>query len=157
MFPVVTLSGHAHFRADRVRRVNAHASKPMYIDTRNCALTSPTFTTRSSLTLANGMVFYTDQPYQELQSAVAEATHTIAVPMMPVVISDHIIIDPAHIIAVLPYNWQLCNSAEEHGYAVERLCENPGCLIIMDDGDTCLAIEDAPAELMDKLSNSRQA
>lgn len=157
MFPTISLSGHAHFRADRVHRVNAHASMPMYIDTRNCALISPTFDTHSSITLANGMVFYSDQPYHELQSAVAKATQTIPGPMMPIAISDHIIIDPTHIIAVLPYNRQLCDFVEEYGYSIECLCEDPGCLIVMGDGDTCLAVKDTLTELVDKLSSLRQA
>lgn len=156
MFPVISFCGHAYLCADRIYRVDEHKATPMYIDTHNCALISPTFATRSSLTLANGMVFYSDQPYQELQSAVAEATHTIANPMMPVAISDHIIINPAHIIAVLPYIAQLCDYVEEHGYDIQSVAPAPQSLIVMDDGDTCLAVNGTPDELADKLSKPQQ-
>ena len=76
--------------------------------------------------------------------------------MAPVAISNRITLDPAYIVAVLPYNPQMHEYAEENGYTVSSYCYAPQSLIILDDGDTCLAVKDTPAELMDKFSKARQ-
>ena len=66
--------------------------------------------------------------------------------MAPVAISNRITLDPAYIVAILPYNPQINRYAEEYGYTVHSYCYVPQSLIILDDGDTCLAVKDTPAE-----------
>ena len=158
MFPVFSLSGHAHLCADRIHRVDEYKATPMYIDTRNCALISPTFDTRSSIALTNGMEFFSAEPRQEILSAIDNAKqHAHNVAAQPCAVSDHILVDPMRIVAILPYIAQLRDYVEEHGYSIRSVSHVPLCLIVMDDGDTCLATKDTPAELVDKLDSARHA
>lgn len=157
MFPTIILFGHAHICADRIKCVNDFAARPAIINTHNCELIVPTFATRSTVSLANGMEFYTDQSRQEILSAIDKATQlAYDLATQPYAVSDHIMIDPMRIVAVLPYITQLCDYAEEHGYSIQCVAPAPQSLIVMDDGDTCLAVNDTPAELVDKLSKPRQ-
>ena len=128
----------------------------MYTDAHNCELIVPTFQSHSSVTLRNGMHFYSNRLPQDLSSAVAEANQQVSnVPMMPLAVSDRITVDPAYIVAILPYNPQMCEFVEEYGYAIYPASQNPQSLVLMGD-DTCLAVETAPSELVDKL-NAQQA
>ena len=158
MFPVISLPGHAYLFADRVRRVDNFTARPVIIDTHNCELITPTFTTRSTLALANGMEFFSAMSRQEILSALDVAQQqAYNLQAKPLAASDRILIDPTRIVAILPYIAQFCGYTEEHGYGIQRLCQNPHCLIIMDDGDTCLAVKDTPAELVNKLSTPQQS
>lgn len=157
MFPVVTLSGQAHFCADRVRRVDDFTTRPVIIDTHNCELIVPTFGTRSTVALTNGMVLYANKPSQEILSAIDVAQQlAFDLQASPVAVSDHILIDPVRIVAILPYIAQLRDYVEEQGYSIRSVSQAPHSLIVMDDGDTCLAVNDTPVELVDKLNNLRQ-
>ena len=157
MFPVISLPGHAYLFADRVRRVDDFTARPVIIDTHNCELITPTFTTRSTLALANGMEFFSAMSPQEILSALDVAQQqAYDLQANPLAVSDRILIDPMRIVAILPYIAQLCGYTEEHGYCIQRLCQAPHCLIIMNDGDTCLAVKDTPAELVDRLRNTLQ-
>ena len=157
MDPVVCFSGHAHLRTDRICRIDNYVTAPMFVDSTACELITPTYSTCSSITLTNGMVFYSDMPRQEILSAIAEAqADAYNTPVVPVAISSRITLDPAYIVAVLPYNPQIHRYVEEHGYTVRSDCYVPQSLIILDDGNTCLAVKATPAELMDKLSRPRQ-
>jgi hypothetical protein len=157
MFPVVTLSGHAYLCADRVRRVDDFSASPAIIDTHNCELIVPTFQARSTVALTNGMEFYSNAPRQEIMTAIDNAKqHAHDVATQPCAVSDHILVDPMRIVAILPYIAQLCDYTEEHGYGIQHLCRNPLALVIMDDGNTCLAIEDTPTDLVNMLGTLRQ-
>ena len=154
----VSLADQAFACVNRISCVEEHMAKPMYIDTRNCELVAPTFQTRSTVALTNGMAFYSSQSPQEILSAMENAKQCSRnLAMHPVAVSDHILIDPMHIVAVLPYIAHLCDHVEDHGYLIHSVGDTPQCLIIMDDGDTCLAVNDTPDELVDKLNSLRQA
>lgn len=156
MFPMISLHGHAYLCADRVRRVNDFMARPVIIDTHNCELIVPTFGTRSTVALTNGMEFYSDEPCREILSAIDNAKqHAHDVATQPCAVSDHILVDPMRIVAILPYIAQLRDYVEEHGYSIRSVSQAPLCLIVMDDGDTCLAAKDTPAELVDKLDSAR--
>lgn len=156
MIPFVSLSSQAYIRANHIQRVCEIAAKPMYTDAHNCDLLVPTFTSGSAVTLTNGMELLSSRACQDLSSAVAEANQQVSnVPMMPLAVSDRITVDPAYIVAVLPYNPQICDCVGEHGYTIYPASRNPQCLILLGD-DTCLAVETTPSELMDKL-NAQQA
>lgn len=156
MFPVFPLSDRAYLRADRICCVCEYAASPKYTNALNCELVEPKFSTRSRITLSNGMELFSDRPLQELQSAVAKAAQAYDVPTSPVALNDLIAIDPAYIIAILPYNAQICDHVEEHGYDIHKFGRASGSLIVM-DGDTCLAVKDTPSELLSKLNAPRQA
>ena len=156
MFHFVRIPNQAYIRANHVQRVRENEAKPMYTDAHNCDLLVPTFLTSSAITLTNGMELFSNRSCQDLTSAVAEASeHSYTAPMVPVAISDRITVDPAYIVAVLPYNPQICDCVGEHGYAIYPASRDPQCLILLED-DTCLAVETTPSELMDKL-NAQQA
>lgn len=153
----VSLPGQVYINPDHTQSVQPYTEKPRFTDARNCEYFVPTFRTGSAVTLTNGMELFSSRACQNLTSAIAEATeHAYTAPMVPVAISDRITVDPAYIVAVLPYNPQICDCVEEHGYAIYPASWNPRCLISMGD-DTCLAVETTPAELMDKLNKPRQA
>lgn len=156
MFHFVRIHPQAYICAAHIQGVCTHEATPMFTDAHNCDLIVPTFQIHSSVTLRNGMHFYSSCLPQDLSSAVAEANQQVSnVPMMPLAVSDRITVDPAYIVAVLPYNPQICDCVEERGYAIYPASRDPQCLILMED-DTCLAVEIAPSELVDKL-NAQQA
>jgi len=157
MFPSITLLCHAHICADRVSRVDDFAASPVCIDTHNCELIVPTFSSRSTVALTNGMEFFTDQSRQEILSAIDNAKqHAYDLATQPYAVSDRILIDPMRIVAVLPYVAQLCDYVEEHGYSIQNVTPAPQSLIVMDDDDTCLAVNGTPDKLVDKLARLRQ-
>ena len=157
MEPIICLCDQVFLRTDRICRVDGHVAAPMFVDANRCELITPTYNTRSIITLANGMQFYSCQCCQEISSAIVEAqADACNTPVAPVAISNRITLDPAYVVAVLPYNPQINRYAEEYGYTVHSYCYVPQSLIILDDGDTCLAVKDTPAELMDKFSQPRQ-
>lgn len=152
MFPFVSLSSQAYIRANHIQRVCEIAAKPMYTDAHNCDLLVPTFMSSSAVTLTNSMELFSSRACQDLSSAIAGATEfAYAVPVEPVAISDRITVDPAYIVAVLPYNPQICDCVGEHGYVIYPASRKPQCLILLED-DTCLAVDITPSELMDKLN-----
>lgn len=156
MFHFVRFHSQAYVCAGHIQRVREHEVKPMFTDAHSYDLIVPTFRTRSAVTLTNGMELFSSRPCQDLTSAIAEANQQVrAVPMMPVVISDRITVDPAYIVAILPYDPQICEFVEEHGYEIYIACKGPQSLIVT-KGETCLAVETTPAELLDKL-NAQQA
>ena len=158
MIHFVSLTGQVYINPDHTRSVQPYTEKPRFADARNCELIIPTFGSRSTVALTNGMVFYTNKPRQEILSAIDNAKqHAHDVGTQPCAVSDHILVDPMRITAILPYIAQLREYVEEHGYSVRSVSQAPLCLIVMDDGNTCLAVKDTPAELVDKISQPRQA
>lgn len=156
MFPFISISGQAYIRADHIHGVCDCAATPRITDTRACELIVPTFSSRSVLTLSNGMRFYSARSHQELNCAIAQvhpqAQHS---PMTIVAISRYMSVNAAYIVAVLPYHRQLCDVLKESNSSIHCTSQTPRCLILLDDG-TCLLAASTPTELMDKL-NAQQA
>ena len=154
MISFITIADQAFVCASLIRRVDEYAATPMPIDTQICALITPSLSTRSIITLDNGMTFCSEQPHQEIMSAIAEATqlpHDVSERFVP--LSKGINIKGAYVAAILPYNAHLCDYLDECGSYIRTTCKTPRSLIVSADGNFCVASRYTPNTLLTKLAS----
>ena len=158
MSTFVLISGQVYINPGHIQSVRAYAEKPRFADARNCEFFVPTFKTRSIVALSNGMELFSSQTSQEITAAIAESQeHAQPMVTSPVAINQHLTVDPSYIVSVFPCNCHFREYVEdEHGYEIYETCDSPNSLIVLDD-ETCLAVDTTSAELVDKLSDPRQA
>lgn len=157
MTQFVFIPGQVYINPDHAKSVRAYTEKTRFADARNCEFFIPSFETHSVLALGNEMELFSTLTAQEIRSAIAEAKKQ-AQPTVtgPVSISQHLTVDPGCIVAVFPWEHHFREFVEdEHGYEIYEACDSPRSLIVLDE-EICLAVDLAPAELVDKLSKARQ-
>ena len=154
----VSLTGQVYINPDHAQSVQPYTEKPRFTDARSCEFFAPTYETRSVLALSNGMELFSCQTALEIMSAIAEAPEQPQPAVTgPVAINQYLTVDPSCIVAVYPCDHHFREFVEEeHACEIYETCCSPNSLIVLDD-ETCLAVDVTPTELVDKLSQPRQA
>ena len=152
MFRFISLADQAYVCASRIRRIDEHTAVPMPIDAQTCALITPTLSTHSIITLDNGMEFCSDQMCHEIVSAISQATplpHDVTERFIS--LSQGINVKGASVVAILPYDVQLCNYLSEHSVSIHTACKTPRSLVVSADANLCIASRYTPSTLLSKL------
>jgi hypothetical protein len=152
MITFTQVADQAYVCASLIRRIDEHTATPMPIDAQPCALITPTLSTHSIITLDNGMEFCSDRTCREIVSAMAESTqlpHDVA--ERYVSLSKGINVKAAYVVAILPYDVQLCHYLSEHSVYIHTACTTPRSLVVSADGKCCIASRYTPNTLLSKL------